>query len=131
MRPGALNIISSKVWSSMLLPRRWNFLRLVALSLALASLVRGQTASTGALTGVTPDPPERFSRALPRGIKDRTLQRVAKTGHIVDNFARTLATLRKRNVPTLMRPYQVHDSAALRNFITEDNARNLIRFFAK
>jgi Carboxypeptidase regulatory-like domain/TonB dependent receptor/TonB-dependent Receptor Plug Domain len=48
--------ISFKVWSSMLLPRRWNFLTLVALSLALAGGARGQTASTGALTGVTLDP---------------------------------------------------------------------------
>ena len=40
----------------MLLPRRWNFLRLVALSLALAGWAHGQTASTGALTGVTLDP---------------------------------------------------------------------------
>jgi hypothetical protein len=40
----------------MLLPRRWNFLRLVALSLALAGWAHGQTASTGSLTGVTQDP---------------------------------------------------------------------------
>ena len=46
----------SKVWSSMLLPRRWNFLTLIALSLALAGEARGQTASTGALTGLTLDP---------------------------------------------------------------------------
>jgi hypothetical protein len=48
--------ISFRVWSSMLLPRRWNFLRLVALSLALPGGACGQTASTGALTGVTLDP---------------------------------------------------------------------------
>src|SRR6476619_4795584 len=46
----------SKVWSSMLLPRRWNFLTLIAMSLALAGGARGQTASTGALTGLTLDP---------------------------------------------------------------------------
>jgi Carboxypeptidase regulatory-like domain/TonB-dependent Receptor Plug Domain len=40
----------------MLLPRRWNFIRLAAVSLALAGGARGQTASTGALTGVTLDP---------------------------------------------------------------------------
>jgi hypothetical protein len=48
--------IRFKVRSSMLLPRRWNFLTPVALSLALAGGVRGQTASTGALTGLTLDP---------------------------------------------------------------------------
>ena len=40
----------------MRLPRRWNFLRLVALSLAFSGWASGQTASTGALTGVTLDP---------------------------------------------------------------------------
>ena len=45
--------IGFKVRSSMLLPRRWNF---VALALALAGVAGGQTASTGALTGVTLDP---------------------------------------------------------------------------
>jgi len=40
----------------MLLPRHWNFLTLVALSLALAAGALGQTASTGALTGLTMDP---------------------------------------------------------------------------
>ena len=40
----------------MQLPRRWNFLTVVALSLAYAGLFQGQTASTGALSGVTLDP---------------------------------------------------------------------------
>jgi hypothetical protein len=44
------------VWSSVLLPRRWSFLTLVAMSLALAGGACGQTASTGALTGLTLDP---------------------------------------------------------------------------
>ncbi len=48
--------MSFKVWSSMQLPRRWNFLTLVALSLAFAGGARGQTASTGALTGLTLGP---------------------------------------------------------------------------
>jgi Carboxypeptidase regulatory-like domain len=39
----------------MQLPRRWDFLIVVALSLALAGGARGQTASTGAITGVTLD----------------------------------------------------------------------------
>jgi Carboxypeptidase regulatory-like domain/TonB dependent receptor len=45
-----------KVWSSMALARRWNFVCLVALGLALAGWAGGQTASTGALTGLTLDP---------------------------------------------------------------------------
>ena len=66
-----------------------------------------------------------LSKAAP-GIKDRTLiQGVTKTGLIVNNFDRTLATLRERNVPILMGPYPAHDSTGLRNFIIEDNARNL------
>ena len=48
--------VSFKEWSGVLLPRRWNFLRLVALSLTCSGGVHGQTASTGALTGVTLDP---------------------------------------------------------------------------
>jgi hypothetical protein len=48
--------IGFKVWYSILLPRRWNLLTLVALSLALAGGARGQTAATGALTGFTMDP---------------------------------------------------------------------------
>ena len=48
--------VSFKEWSGVLLPRRWNFLRLVALSLACSGGVHGQTASTSALTGVTLDP---------------------------------------------------------------------------
>jgi len=72
-----------------------------------------------------------LSKAAP-GIKDRTLiQGVTKTGLIVDNFDRTLAVLRERNVPILMGPYPAHDSTGLRNFIIEDNARNLIQFFGK
>jgi hypothetical protein len=42
----------------MRLPRRWNLVKLVALSLALAGGACGQTASTGALTGLTLDPSE-------------------------------------------------------------------------
>src|SRR5580692_6759120 len=41
--------IGFKVWYSILLPRRWNFLTLVALSLALAGGARGQTAPSGAV----------------------------------------------------------------------------------
>jgi Carboxypeptidase regulatory-like domain len=48
--------IGFKVWYCILLPRRWKFVRLVALSLACAGVIDGQTASTGALTGVTLDP---------------------------------------------------------------------------
>jgi len=43
-------------WSSTLLPRRVDSFALVVLSLACACGVYGQTASTGALTGVTQDP---------------------------------------------------------------------------
>jgi len=72
-----------------------------------------------------------LSKAAP-GIKDRTLiQGITKTGLIVDNFDRTLAALRERNVPILMGPYPAHDSTGLRNFIIEDNAGNLIQFFGK
>ena len=72
-----------------------------------------------------------LSKTAP-GIKDRTLiQGVAKTGLIVDDFDRTLAALRARNVPILMGPFPAHDSTGLRNFIIEDNARNLIQFFGK
>jgi len=72
-----------------------------------------------------------LSKAAP-GIKDRTLiQGFTKTGLIVDNFDKTLAALRERNVPILMGPYPAHDSTGLRNFIIEDNAGNLIQFFGK
>jgi hypothetical protein len=72
-----------------------------------------------------------LSKTAP-GTKDRTLiQGITKTGLIVDNFDRTLAALRERNVPILMGPYPAHDSTGLRNFIIEDNAGNLIQFFGK
>src|SRR3954462_6818119 len=45
-----------KVWSRIPGPRLCNFLQMVALSLALCAWAGGQTASTGALTGVTLDP---------------------------------------------------------------------------
>jgi Carboxypeptidase regulatory-like domain/TonB dependent receptor len=48
--------MSFKVWSGMLLPRCWSFHTLAAMSLALAGGACGQTASTGALTGLTMDP---------------------------------------------------------------------------
>jgi len=40
----------------MLLPRCWSFLLLITMSLAIAGGARGQTTSTGALTGLTLDP---------------------------------------------------------------------------
>jgi len=48
--------IGFKVRSSIRLPRRWSWLKLVALSLALSGWVHGQTASTGAVAGVALDP---------------------------------------------------------------------------
>ena len=72
-----------------------------------------------------------LSKAVP-DIKDRTLiQGLTKTGLIVDNFDRTLAALKERNVPILMGPFPAHDSTGLKNFIIEDNAGNLIQFFGK
>src|ERR1700760_2480760 len=58
------------------LSRPWNFLRLVALGLALAGPAHGQTASTGALTGVTLGP---SGAVLPGVILHLTLEDGSET----------------------------------------------------
>lgn len=73
-----------------------------------------------------------LSKVAPNTKEDRTLiHGVTKAGLIVDDFDTTLALLRERHVPILMGPFPAHDSTEMRNFIIEDNARNLIQFFGK
>src|SRR6201995_3329485 len=66
------------------LSRRWNFLRLAALGLALAGPAHGQTASTGALTGVTLDP---SGAALPGVILHLTIENGSESKSIISDNA--------------------------------------------
>jgi uncharacterized protein (TIGR02246 family) len=53
---------------------------------------------------------------------------IFKVGIIVEDYERTLATLRERAVPTVMGPFPARDGQRA-NFIVADNSGNLIQFF--
>jgi catechol 2,3-dioxygenase-like lactoylglutathione lyase family enzyme len=56
---------------------------------------------------------------------------ITKSGIIVDDFDKTLALLRARNVEIFLGPYPANDSTAPRNFIIKDNSGTLIQIFGK
>jgi len=56
---------------------------------------------------------------------------IVKAGLIVENFDKTVALLRARNVPIKMGPFPAQNSTGLKNLIIEDNSGNLIQFFGK
>ena len=55
---------------------------------------------------------------------------IFKVGLVVDDLAKTLATLKARGVPTFLGPYPARGSTRS-NAIIKDNAGNLIQFFGK
>ena len=72
-----------------------------------------------------------LSKAAP-GIKDPDfIHGIIKSGVIVEDFDKTVARLRARNVPIKMGPFPANDSTGLKNIIIEDNSGNLIQFFGE
>lgn len=55
---------------------------------------------------------------------------IFKGGIFVDDYDRTLATLRERGVEITLGPFPTRDGIPA-NFIVRDNAGNLLQFFAK
>jgi catechol 2,3-dioxygenase-like lactoylglutathione lyase family enzyme len=68
--------------------------------------------------------------ASPAGRAPELVHGIFKAGVVVDDFDKTLAALKARDVPIFLGPFPAR-GAVKRNFLIRDNAGNLIQFFGR
>lgn len=70
------------------------------------------------------------SKGAPTGKEDILLHGISKAGIIVEDFDKTIAMLKARNVEMAYGPFPARENV-MKNVIIRDNAGNLIQFFGK
>jgi catechol 2,3-dioxygenase-like lactoylglutathione lyase family enzyme len=79
---------------------------------------------------VAQDEAQPLSRVAPTVRGNLYIHGIFKAGVIVDDYEKTLATIRERQIPIAIGPFPARDGQRA-NFIIRDNAGNYIQFFSK